>query len=164
MILLKTEEAFRALYADHAGGVKRFLLGMVGKNESIAEELTQDAFLKAWKQLSTFSARSSLKTWVYAVAVNTARDWIRAHKSLSSLSPEALPAQGAESPEVRAVREALLELELDVRELLLLHYYEEFNLAEIAEILHVPEGTVKSRLHHAKLKLRPLLLAKGFNV
>jgi len=166
MILLKNDETFRQLYALHSGGVKRFLTGMVGKNEAVAEELTQDAFVKAWKGLASFSAKSSLKTWLYSVAVNTARDWLRAHgnRPMGELSPDISPLPSVDSAEIRAVREALLELEAETRELLMLHYYEDFSLAEIAKVLKIPEGTVKSRLHTAKSALRPLLIKKGFDV
>lgn len=165
MIFLKSEDSFQALYASHSGGVKRFLLGMVGRNEAIAEELTQDAFLKAWKALPTFAAKSSLKTWVYAVAVNTARDWLRSHGNRpAEVSADLWPAPEVDTPESRAVREALLELPTERRELLILHYFEDLTLKEIARVLEIPEGTVKSRLHDCKSQLRPLLVKKGFDV
>ena len=166
MLFTKTETAFQALYATQAGGVRRFIQGMIGGNSQLAEELTQDAFAKAWKALPTFALRSSLKTWVYTVALNTARDWLRSHggKTFVELDPEQLQGPASESLETRAVREALLELDEDPRALLMLHYYENLTLAEIGKVLEVPEGTVKSRLFHAKGLLRPKLLAKGFEV
>lgn len=166
MLQLKGERAFADLYASHAGGVRRFLRGMVGGNTQQAEELTQEAFLKAWRALPAFAFKSTMKTWVYAVALNTARDWLRAHggRRHEALAPT-LPAEDrTETVETRAVREALLELDEDTRALLMLHYYEDMGLAEIGQVLKVPEGTVKSRLHHAKSKLRPKLIAKGFDV
>jgi RNA polymerase sigma-70 factor (ECF subfamily) len=166
MIISKSEEAFHALYASQAGGVRRFLQGMVGGNHHVAEELMQDAFIKAWKALPTFAFKSTLKTWVYTVALNTARDWLRSHagKTFVALDPEAHTAMETDTPEVRAVREALLELDEETRALLMLHYYEDLDLYEIAKILGIPQGTVKSRLFTAKGKLRPKLIAKGFNV
>jgi RNA polymerase sigma-70 factor (ECF subfamily) len=166
MIQLKTERAFTDLYASHAGGVRRFLRGMLGGNTQQAEELTQEAFLKAWRALPTFAFKSTMKTWVYTVALNTARDWLRGHggRRFEALSPTMPADVHAETPETRAVREALLELDENTRALLMLHYYEDMGLAEIGQVLKVPEGTVKSRLHHAKSKLRPKLIAKGFDV
>ena len=165
MFLLKSEEAFQALYATESRGVQRFLEGMVGGRQ-VAEELTQDAFIKAWKALPSFALKSSLKTWVYSIAINTARDWLRGHgnKRMSELTDEHGGAQEMESPETRAIREAMGELEEEIRALLMLHYYEELSLQEIAKILAIPTGTVKSRLHTAKAKLKPLLVAKGFDV
>ena len=166
MLMTKSEEAFHALYASQAGGVRRFLQGMVGGNHQVAEELTQDAFIKAWKALPMFAFKSTLKTWVYTVALNTARDWLRGHggRTFVPLDPETLNAAESESAEVRAVREALRELDEETRALLMLHYYEDLELHEIAKILGIPQGTVKSRLFTAKGKLRPKLIAKGFTV
>lgn len=165
MILTKTENAFKDLYASQAGGVRRFVTGIVG-NGSVAEEITQESFLKAWKALPSFAFRSTLKTWVYSVALNTARDWLRSHggKTYVALDPDALEALEVESPETRAVREALMELDEDTRVILMLHYYDDLALSEIAKILGIPAGTVKSRLFAAKGKLRPKLVAKGFDV
>ena len=165
MIFLKNDETFHQLYALHSGGVKRFLTGMVGRNEAVAEELTQDAFLKAWKGLASFSAKSSLKTWLYSVAVNTARDWLRAHghRPMGELSTDT-PAPLVDNAETRAVQEALLELDADNRELLMLHYYEDFSLQEISKVLKIPQGTVKTRLHQCKARPRPLLIKKRFDV
>lgn len=165
MILAKTENAFKDLYASQAGGVRRFVAGIVG-NGSIAEEITQESFLKAWKALPSFAFRSTLKTWVYSVALNTARDWLRSHggKTYVTLDPDALESVELESPETRAVREALMELDEDTRIILMLHYYDDLPLSEIAKILGTPTGTVKSRLFNAKSKLRPKLVAKGFDV
>lgn len=165
MLLAKTEAAFEELYATQAGGVQRFVFGIVG-NASVAEEITQEAFTRAWKGLPFFSFQSSLKTWVYSVALNAARDWLRSHRHRAAepLSAEAAASDGPLTVEARAIREALRELDADTRILLMLHYYDDLDLSQIGKILEVPTGTVKSRLHAAKAKLRPLLERKGFDV
>lgn len=164
MLLAKTESAFEELYATQAGGVQRFVLGIVG-NTSVAEEITQEAFTRAWKGLPLFSFQSSLKTWVYSVALNAARDWLRSHRHHSAdvITLEST-TEAPLSIEARAIREALSELDADTRILLMLHYYDDLDLGQIAQILEIPTGTVKSRLHTAKAKLRPLLERKGFDV
>lgn len=165
MLLAKTEAAFEELYATQAGGVQRFVFGIVG-NASVAEEITQEAFTRAWKGLPFFSFQSSLKTWVYSVALNAARDWLRSHRHrvAEPLSAEAAASDGPLTVEARAIREALREMDADTRILLMLHYYDDLDLSQIGKILEVPTGTVKSRLHAAKAKLRPLLERKGFDV
>lgn len=165
MLLAKTESAFEELYATQAGGVQRFVFGIVG-NTSVAEEITQEAFTRAWKGLPFFSFQSSLKTWVYSVALNAARDWLRSHRHLSAgvIPLESTTTEAPLSIEARAIREALSELDADTRILLMLHYYDDLDLGQIAQILEIPTGTVKSRLHTAKAKLRPLLERKGFDV
>ncbi len=164
MIVAKTQAAFEALYAGHAASVERFVCAMVG-NRAVAEELTQESFLKAWRALPNFAFRSSLKTWVFSVALNTARDWLRAHPRRTVTDDVAETGVDASlSPEARAIREALLELDDDNRALLVFHYYEDLGLKDISRILEIPEGTVKSRLFHAKARLRERLRHKGFEL
>lgn len=163
IFIRKSEEDFQAFYRTHGIRVRRTLQGMVG-NISTAEELTQEAFLKAWKNLSTFSFKSSLSTWIYQIAINTALDWLRSHKAKWA-SPEMNQASTSQnSVETIAISEALMELEDENRALLVLHYYEGLSLIEISKVLIIPVGTVKSRLHQAKALLKPLLLNRGFSV
>lgn len=163
IFLRKSEEDFQEFYRTHGIRVRRTLQGMVG-NISTAEELTQEAFLKAWKNLGTFSFKSSLSTWIYQIAINTALDWLRSHKAKWT-SPEINEVSSMEnSPETIAIGEAIMELDDRNRALLVLHYYEGLSLAEIAKVLSIPVGTVKSRLYQAKAVLKPLLMNRGFNV
>ena len=157
----KSDKDFQDVYRDYSANIHRTLRGMVG-NESIAEELTQEAFIKAWKSLPQFGFRSSLKTWVYQVAINVGRDWLRSHKGMTLTSSEAESAP--DKNEQQAIHEALLEMDEDARTILVLFYWEGMKQEEMSHILKIPEGTVKSRLHTAKSKLKDLLLMKGFDV
>lgn len=162
-IIAKTEKAFRTLYAEERGKVQRLLQGMTG-NGPVAEELTQEAFIKAWLGLSQFAWRSTLRTWVFTVAINTARDWLRSPAARGI--PNNLSGQITEdgdAPDPR-IQEALMEIEEDGRALLLLHYHEGLALKEMSLVMRIPVGTVKSRLHYAKEKLRAGLLARGCDV
>ncbi len=159
----KSEEDFQELFRTQHQRVRRMLQGMTG-NAAVADELTQESFLKAWKGLAFFGLRSSLKTWVYQVALNTGRDWLRSHKNTTPLTEVDTATEALITPEQRAIQEALLKLKDDVRELLVLHYYEGLDLKEIAGVLDIPIGTVKSRLFTAKGLLREELLNKGFDV
>lgn len=162
MIIGKSEKDFQELYRTQGPRVRRLLTGMVG-NSSVADELTQESFIKAWKGLPSFQFRSTLATWVYQVAINTGLDWLRTHKNTQSLGPmDERPDENKDEKE--AVASALLELEENMRALLLLHYYEGLDLKEIGLVLKIPEGTVKSRLHTAKGKLKEVLLVKGFDL
>lgn len=158
----KTEKDFQDFYRTHGQRVRRTLQGIVGQ-PAVAEELTQEAFLKAWSNLSQFGFKSTLSTWIFQVAINTARDWLRSHKAKWSQA-QAEEVVELLTPEKRAVQEALMELDDEVRTLLVLHYYEGFSQTELSVILKIPEGTVKSRLHTAKGLLKPKLVAKGFDV
>lgn len=157
----KTERDFQDVYEAYAGGIHRTLRGMTGNN-SIAEELTQEAFLKAWKGLPQFGFRSSLKTWIYQVAINLGRDWLRGHKTLA-LDHE-YEAQYEENSEQQAIHESLFELDEESRTVVILYYWEGMKQDEMAKILSIPDGTVKSRLFTAKSKLKEKLLQKGYDV
>ena len=160
VIFRSSEEEFEALYQSHGRKIKRTIEGMVG-SEAVARELTQDAFIKAWTQLPFFMRKSKLSTWLYQIAMNCARDYLRSHRRAPAIEEEYVELL---SPERRAVREGLLEVEADEREILVLHYYEGQSVEEIGEILGVPVGTVKSRLFEARKGLKEKLLRKGFDV
>lgn len=159
----KTEKDFQEFYRTHGMRVRRTLQGMVG-NHAIAEELTQEAFLKGWKNLASFGFKSSLSTWIYQIGIHTALDWLRSHKGKWVQTEVDWTSENELTPEKRAVTEALMELDEDNRALLVLHYYEGLHLKEIGLILKIPEGTIKSRLHTAKGLLKPLLVKRGFDV
>lgn len=160
----KSDKDFQEAYREFSGNIHRTLRGMIG-NEAIAEELTQEAFIKAWKGLPQFGFRSSLKTWLYQVAINVGRDWLRTHKNLVSTTSEyELSDTEENATEKKAVQEALLELDADTRSILVLYYYEGMKQDEMSDVLGVPEGTIKSRMHAAKCKLREKLVLKGFDV
>lgn len=159
----KSEKDFQDAYTAYAGSIHRTLKAMTG-NESIAEELTQEAFIKAWKGLPQFGFKSSLKTWLFQVAINTGRDWLRGRNFRISELNDSAPVETSSGKESLAVQEALLEIEDDARELLVLFYYEGMKQDELSLILKVPEGTIKSRLHSARLKLKEKLLMKGFDL
>lgn len=160
VIFRSSEEEFEALYQSHGRKIKRTIEGMVG-SEAVARELTQDAFIKAWTQLPFFMRKSKLSTWLYQIAMNCARDYLRSHRRAPAIEEEYVELL---SPERRAVREGLLEVDADEREILVLHYYEGQSVEEIGEILGVATGTVKSRLFEARKGLREKLLRKGFDV
>lgn len=154
------EEEFQELYQSHGKKIKRAMEGMVG-SEAVAQELTHEAFMRAWTQLPFFMRKSKLSTWLYQIAINCARDYLRSHRRAPAIEEDYVEGL---SPERRAVREGLLESEADEREILVLHYYEGLSLEEISESLAVPVGTVKSRLFEARKTLREKLLKKGFDV
>lgn len=158
----KSDREFESVYQNYSGSIHRTLLGMTG-NHSVAEELTQEAFIKAWKGLPQFGFRSSLKTWLYQVAINVGRDWLRSHSAMT-LVPDETSESSVNKSEQIAIHEALLEMDEDSRTVLVLFYWEGMKQDEMSHILKIPEGTVKSRLFNAKTKLREILLMKGFEV
>lgn len=136
-----------------------------------AEDLAQDTFLKAFGAIGRFDGRSALFTWLYRIAVNTARDWNdhrRRRPAVPLHGPEGLlhepadpggpPDEAAVRREERAaVRRALQRLPEPFRTTLVLREMEGLSYEAIAEALDVSIGTVESRIFRARCKLRALL-------
>jgi len=137
-----------------------------------AEEMAQDAFLKAYRALAHWRGDAAFSTWLFAIATNSYRSWLRREK------PKSLPIEAAEGERQppaadpaerrereRWVRRAVDELPVHYREAVHLFYFHEMDLAAAAASLGVPEGTLKSQLHRARhlleRRLAPLLGAAG---
>ncbi len=159
------DERFEQVYRETADLVRSaiFLLG----GEQDLDDIIQETFVKIWSGLDRFEGRSSLKTWAYRIAVNTSRQHWRAHsRRLSQLQKpvEHLPEPTYTAPEVDLkilIQLGLGKLNIDQREVFVLHYYEDLPLREIAEVCGVPEGTVKSRLYYARKAMQEFLRTQG---
>ena len=134
------------------------------RNWHIAEEISQQALLKAWEKRKNYAGRSSVKTWLFTIAKNTWRDRLRRKKTapaLSTLPPEETTAEIAPGPgetacsaEFRSALEKALKLLPDEqREALALRECGTITFQQISEILDIPVATVKSRVRYALLKL-----------
>ena len=129
-----------------------------------AEELTQDVFIKAFQQLSSFKAESSFSTWIYRIATNTALSAIRKRKNevirlddsvFANLSDTQVDAalEDESEEQMERLQQAMNQLEADERALITLYYLEEKPLAEVAFILGMSEANVKVKLHRIRKKL-----------
>ncbi len=156
-------EALRAAVVDAAAGVRRYLFGLCG-DWHLAEDMTQQALLKAWAHRESFDGRAEARTWIFAIARNHWLDSLRrARTRLPPLGEKALeqvtdnspaPAAMAERRELTAaVEQALLRLPPEQREALALRESPGLTFAQAAEVLGVPAATVKSRVRYALLKL-----------
>jgi RNA polymerase sigma-70 factor (ECF subfamily) len=161
------ERALELLHARHAPGLLRFLERML-HDRARAEDVCQEAFLRIWRRATLFDpARGTFTAWLYRAAANLAFNRLALRSSSESeLSSQlVLPAADVESPVEGAAaseRERLLHAALGAlaprdRAILTLRHIEERPVAEIAEILDIPEGTVKSRCHYAMHRLRSAL-------
>jgi len=165
---LTRERDVREAYAAHAGELYGFASRSLG-DAGLAEEAVQETFLRAWQNLSNFRPHTSLRNWLYRIAVNAATDMLRKEKRIL---PDALgdlqlsdPLPGPEavfSQEERAtmVKKAVLSLPDACRAVLVLREYEEMSYHEIAEALDIPLGTVMSRLNYARKLLKERLEQK----
>lgn len=132
----------------------------------LAEDATQEAFLRAWLNLASFQVDSSLRNWVYRIAINAAVDFLRRRPEVSIQDEIAVvEADGTPGPEMiliakertAAIQQAIKSLPDAARSVLVLREYGDLSYREISEILDIPFGTVMSRLNYARTRLRQLL-------
>ena len=159
--------AMQTLFARHRTAIYRWLLRLVG-NEATAEDLLSDVFLDVWRQADRFQARSSVSTWLMAIARFKALSARRVRKDAElDETIEATVADPADDPEVMLekksrdalVRKAVTTLSPEHREVIDLVYYHEKSVDECAQILGVPSGTVKTRMFYARRKLAEMVKA-----
>lgn len=136
-------------------------LRMLGRPED-ARDATQETFLAAFKKLPSFRGESALSTWLHRVAVNSCYDILRRRKRRAeeSLPEDPGPAPGdvaESSSEAVDVQRALAQVPEEFRTVLVLHDVQDLPYEQIAEILGIPVGTVKSRLHRGRVGLARLL-------
>jgi RNA polymerase sigma-70 factor (ECF subfamily) len=163
--------AMRVLYARHHLRAFRFLQRLL-KDEALAEDALSEVFLDVWRQAGNFEGRSSISTWLLAMARNKAWSALRKRREaeLDEGVAEAIEDDG-DDPEVQmqksdkgaAIRACMEKLSPEHREVLDLVYYHETSVEEVAMIISIPENTVKTRLFHARKKLGELLKANGID-
>lgn len=157
-------EALGLIYDRHRRLVYRTALAICNDPEA-ASDLLQDVFLRLFRFARRIDPDRPLEPWLYRVTTNLAYSWVkRRHRWTHSLeeiaewlttgkkhSPQQLAEMDEES---RRIHEALVELPLSQRVVVVLYYINDLSLQEIADIVNIPEGTVKSRLHYGRLALR----------
>jgi RNA polymerase sigma factor (sigma-70 family) len=154
--------AFQRLYHLHVGRVHGAVYRLAGYDHARAEDLTQDAFIRAWQKLPGFRHESAFGTWLYRLAVNVALMDIRSRGAdpVSMLDDDHLPDTG-ETPFCAAEREelehAIGQLPPRARAVLVLHDIEGWRHEEIGNELGMAVGTSKAQLHRARGLLRKVL-------
>jgi len=158
-------QALDTLYQRHAQPLFGYLLNLTS-DRGLAEEILQDTFVAAWRSAGAFEGRSSVKTWLFGIARRQAHNTLR-RRNLDVTSDAALDQTPSDEPEPEAkallnadreaVTSAIERLSAMHREVLLLAFVHELPYSEMAELLEVPLGTVKSRLSNAKRLLRQIL-------
>jgi RNA polymerase sigma-70 factor (ECF subfamily) len=161
--------AMQVLFARHHVRVYRFVLRLVGE-VGAAEDLISEVFLDVWRQAGKFEARSAVSTWILAIARYKALSALR-KRTEEELDEEQAAAieDTSDDPEVamqkkdtgEVLRQALTQLSPEHREIIDLVYYHEKSVEEVAEIVGIPENTVKTRMFYARKKLAEVLKAAG---
>jgi RNA polymerase sigma-70 factor, ECF subfamily len=161
--------AMQVLFARHHVRVYRFVLRLVG-DPATAEDLISEVFLDIWRQAGRFEGRSAVSTWMLAIARFKALSALRRRPD-KELDEEAAAAieDPSDDPEVviqkkdkgEVLRTCLSALSPEHREIIDLVYYHEKSVEEVAEIVGIPENTVKTRMFYARKKLAEMLKSAG---
>ena len=163
--------AMRTLYLRHNVRVFRFISRIVA-DSALAEDLMSDVFIDVWSKAGSYEGRSQVSTWLLAIARFKALSALRRRKDdeLDDDQAAAIPDM-ADDPEIAVqkkdrvaiMRQCLSHLSLVHREIIDLAYYQDKPINEVAEILGVPENTVKTRMFHARRRLSELLAQAGID-
>lgn len=160
------EEAIELLVRQYEAAIFGLALSIVG-DPAEAREITQDTFISALRSLKTYQEQQSFKSWLYTIAINHSRSHLRKRKATERLratlanilrlevQKQVLPEEAfAQNEEEAILWKALNLLEERYRTVVVLRYFHEFSITEIAELLSIKEGTIHSRLYYAREKLR----------
>jgi RNA polymerase sigma-70 factor, ECF subfamily len=163
------EEAVEMLIRQYETGVFRLALSIVG-DQAEANEVTQVTFISALRSLPSYQEKQTFKAWLYTIALNHSRSHLRKQKILERLRTTLTSIFQVETQKQISPEETLIENEKEAaiwnslnqlderhRTVVVLRYFHELSIAEISEILSVNEGTIHSRLHNAREKLRNAL-------
>ena len=151
-----SDTAFEELYRRYARRLKGFFFLQLGCDEELAADATHDVFLRAYEARSRYQEGRRVDTWLFTIAYNICRNHYRSNayeaQFLANLDAEPVTNQQIEveldqAALDEALAEVLEELPAPLHQIFSLHYQEELTIPQIAEIVGVPEGTIKSRLH-----------------
>jgi len=163
-----------ALMSDYGDNIVQ-LAYLIVKDKGIAEDITQEVFLKAYRGLDQFRQESSEKTWLYRIAINESRKYLRSwsfrqifstYHSNKELGPEKVADTNVESAVMQRlskvqIAERVMMLSPLYRKVMILHYYEDLSIKEIAQVLDISEDAVRTQLHRARKNFRALCEKEG---
>lgn len=156
------------LMEKHGTKVLRLVYFLV-KDQSFAEDITQEVFLKVFRQIDTFRGDSAIQTWIYQIAVNESKGYLRSWSfrkifpswNLQRESEITVEAEVMQRVDKETIVHQVLKLPAVYRQIIALHYYADMSIEEVALVLRVSQGTVRTRLHRARQKLRGHLEKEG---
>lgn len=160
--------SMRALYMAHAEAVRRFVRTRTG-DEFEAADIVHDTMLAVWRSAASFDGRSSVRSWILTLARNKAVDLVRKQSRVSLAEPDETIPDDDPDPETivsaaedaARVRACVAELPDHHRVVVHLAFFEDLTYAQIATVENVPEGTIKTRIFHAKRLLMHCLSRTG---
>jgi RNA polymerase sigma-70 factor (ECF subfamily) len=165
------KQALQVLYARHNVRVYRFALRFLN-DESAAEDMVSEVFFDVWRQANRFEARSQVSTWLLAITRNKALSLLR-RRQADELDEEVAEfiEDPSDAPDVTLHKKQQSSLLMDClkhlsaahREIIDLVYYHEKSIEEVAEIIGVPQNTVKTRMFYARKRIGEMMAAKGLD-
>jgi len=164
------ESAFGLLLSRYESKIYRLCCTLL-HDRSLAEDVAQESLIRIWKALSTYDHRASLSTWIYAITRNRCLSTLETRRKTASLTDVSIAAEvdaiaapqlSVDVPSAR-LRELVDDLPERYRKTLVLYYYEQRSVREVAEMLAMPEGTVKTVLHRARAELTEQLRRWGLD-
>ena len=160
--------AMKELHDDHSGALWAFCLHLTGNDRARAEDVAQETLLRAWRNAGVLTeSRGSVRSWLFTVARNIVIDEWRTRRAQREFAtaelPDVTPTDDRTDELLLSwvVSEALTALSAEHRSVLVECYYRGRPVAEVAQRLGIPEGTVKSRTHYALRSLRLALEEMG---
>ena len=176
--LAGSEAAYRELVTRYATPAVNFIYRFI-RDRTLAEDLAQEGFLRVYQRLNTYDPQRKFSSWFFQVLRNITIDYLRVNRlptaSLDELEEEGhrgaamdresvSPEQAAQQAELAvAMAAALSRIRPEYREVVVLRYQEGLTHPEIAEVLGLPSGTVKTYLHRARKELAEILSGSGWN-
>lgn len=149
------------------------LVYLIVKDRTMAEDITQEVFLKAFRDLHAFRGESEIKTWLYRIAINESKKYLRSwsfRQIFSTFQKESVPDEpDQEHVEDRVIgkltkeemAQRVMAMSPQYRQVILLHYYEDLTVREIAQVLDISEELVRTKLHRARKQFKLLIEKEG---
>lgn len=146
---------FDAIYLEYKDYIFRTCI-LYLKDYHLAEDCTQNVLIKTYRKLHTFKGESSFETWITGICINTCKDMLKKKKHTESFDGT-IPDTSSDLVSQISVSEAVMSLPLQIREVVILYYYREFTMKEVAQITHTKISNVEYRLRRAKMLLKEKL-------
>lgn len=150
-----TKEEFTKLVLNNQISMYRLAISIL-KNEADAEDAVSNAIMNAYEHLYSLKHKEKFKTWIMTILANEAKSMFKRRKRID-LYADANIFESVAKGDSKDIWQLAMTLDTEFSKVVILYYYEGYSIKEISKILHIPEGTVKSRLGRAREKLRLLL-------
>ena len=166
VVIADDRRAFNRLVNKYQSPVRRFLLNLTLGDATLSDDLAQETFIKAYLNIRSFQGISAFSTWLFRIAYNTFYDSVRANKRYEDLNTLEIDKKNNVSIDFSAEKNdiytALLQLRKEEQAAILLCYMEDKTHAEIAKIMKIPPGTVKTHILKGKQKMNLFLTRHGY--